>query len=69
MSDLNNMKYPSGLTYDESIILAEKYIEMMGGSIDTKMHYEWMAKKYFGELLRQIPMWRNVANDLLKEAK
>ena len=69
MSDLNNMKYPSGLTYDESIILAEKYIEMMGGSIYTKMHYEWMAKKYFVELLRQIPMWRNVANDLLKEVK
>ena len=46
MSDLSNTKYPSGLTYDESVILAEKYIEMMGGSIDTKMHYQFMAKKY-----------------------
>ena len=69
MSDLSNTKDPSGLTYDESVILAEKYIELMSGSLDTKMHYQFMAKKYFGELLRQIPMWRTIANDLLKEAK
>ena len=58
MSDLNNTKYPSGLTYDESVILAEKYTEMMGGSIDTKMHYQFMAKNLEMKALLLKTSWR-----------
>jgi len=64
MNDLSNTKFPSGLTYDESITIAEKYIDSMSGG-----DYEWMAKKYFGELIRNDKMWRNIANNILsKEA-
>jgi len=64
MDDLSNVKFKSGLTYDESVLLASKYVEKYGG-----IDYEWMAKKYLGELIREVPMWRNIVNDLLKEAK
>lgn len=65
MSDLKNIKFKSGLTYDESVILAEKYIDSMNLS-----DHKSTAIKYFSELLREIPMWRNIANDILaKEAK
>ncbi len=47
MKDLNNTNFPSGLTYDESITIAEKYVNSMSGG-DS----EWMATKYFGELIR-----------------
>lgn len=64
MNDLSNVKFKSGLTYDESVLLAEKYVEKYG-----RINYEWMAKKYLGELIREVPMWRSIVNDLLKEAK
>jgi hypothetical protein len=62
MNDLNNTKFPSGLTYDESMTIAEKYIDNMSGS-----DYKWMAVKYFGELVRSDKMWRNIANDILSK--
>lgn len=65
MSDLNNIKFPSGLTYDESMAIAEKYINGMSGT-----DYKSVAKRYFGELVRNDKMWRNIANNVLsKEAK
>ena len=65
MDDLKNVKFKSGLTYEESMVLAEKYISSMSLS-----DYKSTATKYFGELLREVPMWRNIANDILtKEAK
>ena len=65
MDDLKNIKFKSGLTYDESVLLAEKYIDSMKLS-----DHKSTAIKYFGELLREVPMWRNIANDILaKEAK
>ena len=64
MSDLDNIKFPSGLTYDESMVIAEKYINGMAGS-----DYKYMAVKYFSELIRSDKMWRNIANRILaKEA-
>lgn len=60
--DLNTTKFPSGLTYDESMTIAEKYIESMSGT-----DYKWMAVKYFGELVRNDKMWRNIANDVLRK--
>lgn len=64
MSDLNNTKFPSGVTYDESILIAEKYVDSMAGD-----DYKWMAVKYFGELVRNDKMWRSIANTILaKEA-
>jgi hypothetical protein len=44
--------------------IAEKYIDSMSGT-----DYKWAAVKYFGELVRNDKMWRNIANDILsKEA-
>ena len=60
MSDLNNIKFASGLTYDESMLIAEKYINGMSGT-----DYKYMAVKYFGELIRSDKMWRNIANNVL----
>ena len=60
MSDLKNIKFKSGLTYDESVMLAEKYIDSMNLS-----DHKSTAIRYFGELLRENPMWRNIANDIL----
>ena len=60
MSDLKNIKFKSGLTYDESMTIAEKYIDSMSIS-----DYKSTAIRYFGELLRENPMWRNIANDIL----
>tara|TARA_R100000388_G_C7196544_1_gene136222 strand:+ start:134 stop:331 length:198 start_codon:yes stop_codon:yes gene_type:complete len=65
MNDLKNIKFKSGLTYEESMVLAEKYISSM-----SLADHKSTAIKYFGELLREVPMWRNIANDILtKEAK
>ena len=65
MNDLKNIKFKSGLTYDESVMLAEKYINSMNIS-----DYKSAAIRYFSELVRENPMWRNIANDILtREAK
>ena len=65
MNDLANTKFPSGLTYDESMTIAEKYIDNMSGN-----DYKWAAVKYFSELIRNDKMWRSIATDILsKEAK
>lgn len=60
MSDLKNIKFKSGLTYDESVMLAEKYIDSMNLS-----DHKSTAIRYFSELVRENPMWRNIANDIL----
>ena len=62
MNDLANIKFPSGLTYDESMTIAEKYIDSMSGT-----DYKWAAVKYFGELVRNDKMWRSIANDILNK--
>ena len=60
MNDLKNIKFKAGLTYDESVMLAEKYIDSMNLS-----DHKSTAIRYFSELVRENPMWRNIANDIL----